>query len=157
MLLCFLKERIEWAGYSEEILNAENDPLIVLAALLAAPTAFAQSQGQDQSKSAQGYKPSADTPAKQKERNGDYSKTPGMPGNKSGPPAQQNRQKRANVRECIGAVQVDGLKLWQSQHRTSPRRACGQRGQRTVPAWTLVGNGAYTYDGGWMEKASMAY
>jgi hypothetical protein len=67
-------------------------PLIVLAAMLAAPTAFAQSQGQDQSKStAQGYKPSADTPAKQKERNGDYSKTPGMPGNKSGPPAQQNR------------------------------------------------------------------
>jgi len=67
-------------------------PLIVLAALLAAPTAFAQSQGQDQSKStAQGYKPSADTPAKQKERNGDYSKTPGVPGNKSGAPAQQNR------------------------------------------------------------------
>jgi hypothetical protein len=67
-------------------------PLIVLAALLAAPTAFAQSQGQDQSKStAQGYKPSADTPAKQKERNGDYSNTPGMPGNKSGAPAQQNR------------------------------------------------------------------
>ena len=67
-------------------------PLIVLAALLAAPTASAQSQGQDQSKStAQGYKPSADTPAKQKERNGDYSKTPGMPGNKSGAPAQQNR------------------------------------------------------------------
>jgi hypothetical protein len=67
-------------------------PLIVLAALLAAPTAFAQSQGQDQSKNAaQAYKPSADTPAKQKERNGDYSKLPGMPGNKSGPPAQQSR------------------------------------------------------------------
>jgi hypothetical protein len=67
-------------------------PLIVLAALLVAPTAFAQSQGQDQSKSgAQGYKPSAETPAKQKERNQDYSKMPGMPGNKSGPPAQQSR------------------------------------------------------------------
>jgi hypothetical protein len=67
-------------------------PLIVLAALLAAPAAFAQSQGQTQSKSAaEGYKPSADTPAKQKERNKDYSKVPGMPGNKSGPPAQQNR------------------------------------------------------------------
>ena len=69
-------------------------PLMVLAALLVAPpVAFAQSQqGQDQSKStAQGYKPSADTPAKQKERNGDYSKTPGVPGNKSGAPAQQNR------------------------------------------------------------------
>jgi hypothetical protein len=58
--------------------------LIVLAALLAAPTAFAQSPGQDQSKSAQGYKPSADTPAKQKERNGDYSKTPGMPATNQG-------------------------------------------------------------------------
>jgi opacity protein-like surface antigen len=67
-------------------------PLIVLAALLAAPAAFAQSQGQDQSKSAaQGYKPSAETPAQQKERNKDYSKMPGMPGNKSGPPAQQSR------------------------------------------------------------------
>ena len=49
-------------------------------------------QGQDQSKNAaQAYKPSADTPAKQKERNGDYSKLPGMPGNKSGPAAQQSR------------------------------------------------------------------
>jgi hypothetical protein len=67
-------------------------PLIVLAALLAAPTAFAQSQGQDQSKSAaEGYKPSAETPAKQKERNQDYSKVPGAPGNKSGPPAQKSR------------------------------------------------------------------
>jgi hypothetical protein len=67
-------------------------PLIVLAALLVAPTAFAQSQGQDQSKSgAQGYKPSAETPAQQKERNQDYSKVPGQPGNKSGPPAQQSR------------------------------------------------------------------
>jgi hypothetical protein len=68
-------------------------PLVVLTALLVAPpAAFAQSQGQDQSKSAtQGYKPSADTPAKQKERNQDYSKVPGAPGNKSGPPAQQNR------------------------------------------------------------------
>jgi hypothetical protein len=67
-------------------------PLIVLAALLVAPTTFAQSQGQDQSKSgAQGYKPSAETPAQQKERNKDYSKTPGMPGNKSGPPAKQSR------------------------------------------------------------------
>ena len=66
--------------------------LIVFVALLAAPTAFAQSQGQDQSKSAaQGYRPSAETPAKQKERNNDYSKVPGAPGNKSGPPAQQSR------------------------------------------------------------------
>jgi putative intracellular protease/amidase len=49
----------------------------VLAALLVAPTAFAQSQGQDQPKSAtEGYKPSGDTPAKQKQRNGDYSKIP---------------------------------------------------------------------------------
>jgi hypothetical protein len=80
---------------------------MVLAALLVAPpVAFAQSQqgqdqsksfaqsqqGQDQSKStAQGYKPSADTPAQQKERNKDYSKVPGMPGNKSGPPAQKSR------------------------------------------------------------------
>jgi hypothetical protein len=64
----------------------------VLAALLVAPTAFAQSQGQDQPKSAtEGYKPSGDTPAKQKQRNGDYSKIPGEPGNKSGPPAQQGR------------------------------------------------------------------
>ena len=62
-------------------------PLIALAALLAAPAAFAQSQGQDQSKG-QG---SAETPAKQKERNQDYSKVPGAPGNKSGPPAQQSR------------------------------------------------------------------
>jgi hypothetical protein len=62
-------------------------PLIALAALLAAPTAFAQ----DQSKSAaQGYKPSAETPAQQKERNKDYSKVPGAPGNKSGPPAQKS-------------------------------------------------------------------
>jgi opacity protein-like surface antigen len=67
-------------------------PLIVLAASLAAPTAFAQYQGQDQSKTgAQGYKPYAETPAQQKQRNKDYSKTPGMPGNKSGPPAQQSR------------------------------------------------------------------
>jgi hypothetical protein len=50
-------------------------PLIVLAA-------FAQSQG---------YKPSAETPAQQKERNQDYSKVPGQPGNKSGPPAQKGR------------------------------------------------------------------
>jgi hypothetical protein len=65
---------------------------IVLAALLVAPAAFAQSTSQDQSKSAaQGYKPSADTPAKQKERSKDYSKVPGMPGNKSGPPAQKSR------------------------------------------------------------------
>jgi hypothetical protein len=35
--------------------------------------------------------PSGDTPAKQKQRNGDYSKIPGEPGNKSGPPAQQGR------------------------------------------------------------------
>jgi hypothetical protein len=67
-------------------------PLIVLAALLVAPTAFAQSTSQGQPKSAaEGYKPSADTPAKQKERNKDYSKVPGMPGNKSGPPAQKSR------------------------------------------------------------------
>ena len=67
-------------------------PLMVLAALLVAPpVALAQSQGQDQSKStAQGYKPSADTPAQQKEGNKDYSKVPGMPGNKSGPPAQKS-------------------------------------------------------------------
>ncbi len=62
-------------------------PLIVLAALLGAPAAFAQSTGQDQTK---GYKPSADTPAQQKERNKDYSKVPGMPGNKSGPPPQKD-------------------------------------------------------------------
>jgi hypothetical protein len=62
-------------------------PLILLAALLAAPAAFAQ----DQTKSTgQGYKPSAETPAQQKERNKDYSKGPGAPGNKSGPPAQQS-------------------------------------------------------------------
>jgi hypothetical protein len=74
----------------EIFLMRKSVPLIVLAALLVAPTAFAQSQ--DQSKSgAQGYKPSAETPAKQKERNKDYSKMPGMPGNKSGPPAQQSR------------------------------------------------------------------
>jgi hypothetical protein len=67
-------------------------PIIVLAALLVAPAAFAQAQGQDQPKSgAQGYKPSAETPAQQKERSGDYSKVPGAPGNKSGPPAQQGR------------------------------------------------------------------
>jgi predicted lipid-binding transport protein (Tim44 family) len=68
-------------------------PLVVLAALVVAtPPAFAQYQGQDQSKSsAQGYKPSGDTPAQQKERNKDYSKVPGAPGNKSGPPAQQSR------------------------------------------------------------------
>jgi hypothetical protein len=67
-------------------------PLIAFATLLAAPAAFAQYQGQDQSKSTtQGYKPSADNPAKQKERNKDYSKVPGAPGNKSGEPAQQNR------------------------------------------------------------------
>ena len=69
-------------------------PLVVLAALLVGPVAFAQSTGigQDQPKSAaEGYKPSGDIPAKQKERNKDYSKVPGMPGNKSGPPTQQNR------------------------------------------------------------------
>jgi hypothetical protein len=67
-------------------------PLFVLAALLVAPAAFAQSNGQDQSKStAQGYKPSGETPAQQKEGNQDYSKVPGAPGNKSGPPTQQNR------------------------------------------------------------------
>jgi hypothetical protein len=47
-------------------------PLVVLAAILVAPTAYAQSQVQDRSKSgAQGYKPSAETPAQQKERNQD--------------------------------------------------------------------------------------
>ncbi|MGC2077658.1 MAG: hypothetical protein WA728_16815 [Xanthobacteraceae bacterium] len=68
-------------------------PLVLLAALVVAPpAAFAQYQGQDQSKgTAQGYKPSGETPAKQKERNQDYSKVPGAPGNKSGPPAQQSR------------------------------------------------------------------
>jgi len=66
--------------------------LMVFAALLVAPAAFAQSTSQDQSKSAaERYKPSADTPAQQKERNKDYSKVPGMPGNKSGPPAQKSR------------------------------------------------------------------
>jgi hypothetical protein len=66
-------------------------PLVVLAAMLVAPPAFAQYTGQDQSKSsAQGYKPSGETPAQQKERNKDYSKVPGMPGNKSGQPAQKS-------------------------------------------------------------------
>jgi hypothetical protein len=46
-------------------------PLIVLAAILVAPTAYAQSQVQDQSKSgAQGYRPSAETPAQQKRETG---------------------------------------------------------------------------------------
>jgi len=67
-------------------------PLVVLAALLVGPSAFAQSTGQGQPKNAaDGYKPSAETPAQQKERNKDYSKVPGMPGNKSGPPAQKSR------------------------------------------------------------------
>jgi hypothetical protein len=66
--------------------------LAVIATPLVAPAAFAQYQGQDQPNgTARGYKPSGDTPAKQKERNQDYSKTPGAPGNKSGPPAQQSR------------------------------------------------------------------
>ena len=58
-------------------------PLIVLAALLVAPTAFAQSTGHDDKSVTRGNK--ADTPAQQKERNKDYSKVPGAPGNKSGP------------------------------------------------------------------------
>ena len=67
-------------------------PLALIATLLVAPAAFAQYQSQDQPKgAAQGYKPSGDTPAKQKERNQDYGKIPGAPGNKSGPPAQQSR------------------------------------------------------------------
>jgi hypothetical protein len=67
-------------------------PLAIIATLLVTPAAFAQYQGQDQPNgTARGYKPSGDTPAKQKERNQDYSKTPGAPGNKSGPPAQQSR------------------------------------------------------------------
>jgi hypothetical protein len=64
-------------------------PLIVVAALLVAPTAFAQSTGQDEKGVTRGYK--ADTPVQQKERNKDYSKVPGMPGNKSGP-SQQPRK-----------------------------------------------------------------
>ena len=64
-------------------------PLIVLAALLVAPTAFAQSTGQDEKSVTRGHK--ADTPAQQKERNKDYSKVPGMPGNKSGTAPQKGR------------------------------------------------------------------
>jgi hypothetical protein len=64
-------------------------PLIALAALLIAPPAFAQSTGQDENSVTRGNK--ADTPAQQKERNKDYSKVPGMPGNKSGAAPQKGR------------------------------------------------------------------
>jgi len=64
-------------------------PLIVLAALLVTPTAFAQSTGQDDKNVTRGNK--ADTPAQQKERNKDYSKVPGMQGNKSGAAPQKGR------------------------------------------------------------------
>ena len=53
----------------------------ILAAVLVAPAAFAQSTDQSPSNALK-VRPSVDTPAKQKERNQDYSKVPGMPGNK---------------------------------------------------------------------------
>jgi len=64
-------------------------PLILMAAMLVAPAALAQSADQNANtgKSELKVKPSADTPAKQKERNQDYSKVPGKPGGKSGPAA----------------------------------------------------------------------
>jgi len=64
-------------------------PLIALATLLVAPTAFAQSTVQDEKSVTSGHK--ADTPAQQKERNKDYSKVPGMQGNKSGTAPQKGR------------------------------------------------------------------
>ena len=89
-------------------------PLIVLAALLAAPTAVAQSQGQDQSKStAQGYKPSADTPAKQKEKRG-LQQNAWYAGQQVGSACAAEPLKLANDRKCLEAVQVGGLKHWQA-------------------------------------------
>jgi hypothetical protein len=68
--------------------------LILTAALFAAPAAFAQSADPGSSNTGNSglkVKPSADTPAKQKERTQDYSKVPGKPGSKSGPAEQPNR------------------------------------------------------------------
>jgi hypothetical protein len=84
------KRRIEWWDARRRYLMRKSIPLAVVAALIFTPAAFAQSQGQSNG-SGQGYKPSAETPAQQKERNKDYSKVPGAPGNKSGPPAQKSR------------------------------------------------------------------
>jgi hypothetical protein len=67
---------------------------VLTAALLAAPAAFAQSTDQSSPNTGSSglkVKPSAETPAKQKERNQDYSKVPGKPGSKSGPAEQPNR------------------------------------------------------------------
>jgi hypothetical protein len=69
-------------------------PLILIAAMLAAPAALAQSADQNSPNTCRTelkVKPSADTPAKQKERNQDYSKVPGKPGSKSGPAEHPNR------------------------------------------------------------------
>ena len=68
--------------------------LVLAAALVAASAAFAQAAdpgSSDTGKSGLTVKPSADTPAKQKERNQDYSKVPGKPGSKSGPAERSNR------------------------------------------------------------------
>jgi hypothetical protein len=68
--------------------------LILAAALLAAPAAFAQAAepgSPTTGKSGMTVKPSADTPAKQKERNQDYSKISGKPGSKSGPAENSQR------------------------------------------------------------------
>jgi len=68
--------------------------LVLAAALLAAPAALAQAADPGSSntgKSGLTVRPSADTPAKQKERNQDYSKVPGKPGGKSGPAENSRR------------------------------------------------------------------